>query len=176
MFFNNLDRTYTSDCVESNPFEQQNNNSNELSPQTSVAAPSERSYQTVVLKGGRFSLSPRLELKRSRRPTRSRLEDVLNLFYCFSVCLRNEDHHRGSYARSSTNKPAGSRRQEEKGNGHNCSKGLHPALERNTRVTCCCCCCCCPSKAATEHPTTHHIASYMYALKTSSTDTLQPAL
>ena len=27
-----------------------------------------------------------------------------------------------------------------------------------------------------EHPTTRHIASYMYALKTSSTETLQPAL
>ena len=38
--------------VESNPFEQQNNNINELSPQTSVAAPSERSSQTIVLKKG----------------------------------------------------------------------------------------------------------------------------
>ena len=27
-----------------------------------------------------------------------------------------------------------------------------------------------------EHPTTRHIASYMYALKTSSAETLQPAL
>ena len=27
-----------------------------------------------------------------------------------------------------------------------------------------------------EHPTTHHIASYMYALKISSTETLQLAL
>ena len=27
-----------------------------------------------------------------------------------------------------------------------------------------------------EHPTTRHIVSYMYALKTSSTETLQPAL
>ena len=125
-------------------------------------------------RGGRFSLSPRFELKRSRRLARSQLGVV---FFLLFLCVFEElVHHRGSYARSSTNKPAGSRRQEEKGNGHNCSKGLHPALERNTRVTCCCCCCCCPSKAATEHPTTHHIASYMYALKTSSTDTLQPAL
>ena len=23
------------------------------------------------------------------------------------------------------------------------ARDLHPALERNTRVTCCCCCCCC---------------------------------
>jgi hypothetical protein len=35
------------------------------------------------------------------------------------------------------------------------ARDLHPALERNTHVTCCCCCCC-PSKAATEHPTTQH--------------------
>ena len=27
-----------------------------------------------------------------------------------------------------------------------------------------------------EHPTTRHIATYMYALKTSSTEMLQPAL
>ena len=86
MFFNNLDRTYTSDCVESNPFEQQNNNSNELSPQTSVAAPSERSYQTIVLKGGPiFIITPpraQAEPTTSTQPVGGRFEFFFIVFVC----------------------------------------------------------------------------------------------
>jgi hypothetical protein len=121
---NAVGEDYHHGCITSNPFEQQNNNSNELSPQTSVAAPSERSYQTVVLKEGPVFIITPPRAQAEPTPSTQPAGGLFELFLLFLCVFEELVHHRGSYARSSTNKPAGCRRQEEKGNGHNGSERL----------------------------------------------------